>query len=689
MGGDTVADIIDELATLAQGLEPVVDINVTEVTVEEEEDVVDEFEISQQYEKMVQKALNRLDWCKNSTDRKRAEDRWTDAQNFWLGKQWDGVKSFGIPARSAESKKMHPNPVDNYFKAHIEGLVGDVTDRPVDIQIRPREEGDDDIARQMDEIAKYLWYVNKGDRKLEFAVRRGLLYGPLIAKVHWDNTVAGSPSNPFIGDVRFFIVPPTNLFIDPRIRAIEDSVLQKAEFVIYGVRRSLAYVREQYPEKGGEVHADTYASYVTTLSDDEDTVDYIDDTDVLLIEYWYKGEPMAPDFPAGESRQPSAGWVHKAVIAGGVLLEHRTYVYPWFPFVMEWVYPSDESIYGYGDAYDILIPQLIINKLNEISVEGASLLSQGNWVTEEGNIRNKAQFQKYAGMGGSVLPVVDVGRTTRVPGGNVPSSLFAHYRQELQAMETVCGRYDVSQGRTPRNVQAASAIALLLQQAGGRVRQRARAVSSFVEQIVKMMLDLVGEHYTQERVIRVTGPEGQVSWRPVSNRGLFKTKVWVDPMTGQQFAEEYVPEMDVIVTAGTDTPTSRAYYSELAMQLFQSGVIDDIALLDTLQFPRWREILARRKQSAMQQQMQQAGMPPGDVPPELLMAIQAAAAQQGGQSQGGSIPPELAAMQGAAQMEVNPYAQLGGSGGGSAPSDIGQLAQLIEMLQQQESGGGV
>lgn len=644
----------------------------------------EELNAEEKLEKLAIRVYTLLDWCKATSDRSRAELRWEDSQNFWLGKQWNGIKSFGIPGRSADSKKLHPNPVDNFFKAHVEGLVGDITDRPADIQIRPREDNDEEVAQKMNHAVQTVWYRNKGDRKLEFNVRRGVMHGPLIAKVYWDNEWRGSPANPYVGDVRFFNVLPPNLFIDPRIKAVEEGVLEHANFVIYAVRRSLAYIRENYPENGERVTADTYAGYVTTLTDDEELEMYPEDATVLLIEFWYKGEPLAAEFPSrgssggydqGRSRDRQ-GWVHKAVVAGNVLLEHTTYVYPWYPFVMEWIYPSDESIYGYGDGYDIFIPQLIINKLNEISIEGAVIQSQGNWLTEEGNVRNKAQFQKYAGMGGSVLPVVDVNRTTRVMAGNVPSSLFTHYRQELQALETICGRYDVSQGRTPRNIQAASAIALLLQQAGGRVRQRARAVTSFLEQLTRKVLDLIGMYYTEERLIRILGADGQVQWEPFSRNNILKTKTWTDPLTGQVYEEEYIPEFDVVVTAGTDTPTSKAYYSEMAMQLFQGGVIDEIALLDTLQFPRWREILARKQQAeAPPPPPPVPGMPPGGLPP-------------GGLPPGGlppgvvpgtpPVPPELAAMQQAGAVEANPYAQMGGAG-----NELEQLAKMIRELQLQ------
>jgi len=650
-----------------------------------EEEIKDpKLETSRDLERLQQRVYNHLDWAKTSADRQSAEDRWTDCQNFWLGKHWDGIKSFNISGRSAANKKLHPNPVDNYFKTHVEGLVGDICDRPADIQVSPREKGDDTMAEKMDAAVKYCWYRNSGDRKLEYATRRGVLHGPLIAKVFWNPDWKGSTANPFTGDAQFITVPAPNIFIDPRIKGIEEGVIQHAGFIVHAVRRSLAYIQENYPDKGFDVTADSYATYVDTLSGDIDDVDiYPEDQEVLLVEYWYKGEPLASEFPAlEEATEPKEGWVHKVVVAGGILLEHRTYVYPWYPFVMEWIYPSDESVYGYGDGYDILMPQLVINKLNELSIEGADIQSQGTWLTEEGNVRNKAQFQKYARMGGSVQSVVDINRTRREPGGNVPSSLFTHYKQQTQAMESISGRTDVAQGRTSRRVEAASAIALLLQQSGGRVRQRSRALSSFTTQIITMLVDLIGQNYTEERLVRVTGADGTNSWQPVSRTDFIKQKTWTDPATGQVTKEDYIPEFDVIVTAGAETPTSRAYYSELAMQLFQAGIIDDIALLEVVQFPRWREALARKQQAILEQQkMEQQKI-------EQMQQMEQQMAQQQQQAppvQQEGIPPELLAMIQSGQLQPVSEDQVPQE---QPPQDnITALMQLLSQLEQQGQGG--
>ena len=141
---------------------------------------------------------------------------------------------------------------------------------------------------------------------------------------------------------------------------------------------------------------------------------------------------------------------------------------------------------------------------------------------------------------------------------------------------------------------------------------------------------------------------------------------------------------------------SKAYYSQMAMQLFTAGVIDDIALLDNIQFPHWREILARKQaaeqqQMAMQQQMAQPQPQPQQAVPaappipdqqmleqqmleQLMLEQQAGAGMDTGV---GGLPPELLAMLGAGA--VPPPVQAGGS-----PNEIAQLLAMLQALQQQE-----
>jgi len=581
----------------------------------EELEALEKFKIDEQLEKLTERVQNHLDWAKNSTGRKKAEARWRDAWNFWCGRQWDGIQSFGIRGRDAARKSMKPCPVDNFFKAQIEGIVGDICDSPVDIILSPTEPSGEELVLAYQAAVKHVLRVNRFERQRETIVRNAELYGPMLGKVYWDSEWVGGYDVPFVGEVQIVTISPENLFIDPRVKATDPLAISCAEFIIYAVKRSLSYIRKRYPENGHKVQADTYAGYLSTINPEQaEGAISPEDMSVLLIEYWYTGEPIAPNFPMDLEYEPftdnTGKGVHVAVVAGGVLLEHKTYVYPKYPFAIDWLYPNEESGYGYSDAHDMLLPQLILNKLNEIGIEGHSIHSVGNWVTDEGNIRNPQQFQKFATTGGAILPVVDASRMKRELGGGVSGSLFNHYNQEQRAMEAVSGRIDITQGRAPRGIRAASAIALLLQQAAGRIRQRSRSVASYVEQVIDLVIMNIGHFYTDERLIRVDGIDDKPKWLTVTKDSFVRYKNYVD-LNGNQIQEEFIPQFDIIVNVGSETPTSKVYYAELATQLYDRGIIDEIALLEVLDFPRWRQALERRKkaeQEAMQQQMQASAM---------------------------------------------------------------------------------
>lgn len=710
----------------------------------EQEPMSNDLEELERYTRLVQRVTNHLDWCKGTADRQDFEKRCTDSQNFWQGKHWSGISSYGIPGRSAERKKVKPSPVDNFFFSQIEGIVGDVCDQPADIIVEPTEESDEEIATLYNDVANHIWHVNRGDKALKFQVRRGILYGPMVAKVFWDSEWAGGASNPYVGEVRVTMFPPTQLFVDPRIKAVEPGVIQQAGFVIYGVRRSLHQIRETYPERGSFVTADSYASYISTLDPYESTYSTDPhDSSALVIEYYYRGKPLAPKFPAtleyDEFKDNRGEGVHLAVVAGNELLRHVPYIAPKYPFVMEWMYPSDDSIYCYGDGHFMLVPQLVINKSNEIAIEGNAIQAYGNWVTDEGNVRDVATFQRLAQTGGALLSFVDINRARRDMAGGVASSVFNQYNQEQRAMETVTGRLDISQGRAPRGIRAASAISMLLSQAAGRIKSRSDAVSSFVQQIMELSLMFAGKHYLDERTLRLKGPNGRPVWKNISADNLRKIKVYQSPTTGMMVEEEYIPEFDIKVIAGAETPTSRAYYAEMATQLFQAGAIDQEALLEVHKFPRWREVLVRMQTKAQAMQQAQApapgsmGMPQGPpdmggiglpqgipdmgqgagaIPPELLdmliqrgeqpapeeqmnpeMFIQSLleegvppeAIQQilmelmaGGQEQPGMPGP--APINPGYNPEVNPQSNIGGGGG------LNVLADLVNSLQRANTG---
>ena len=178
-------------------------------------------------------------------------------------------------------------------------------------------------------------------------------------------------------------------------------------------------------------------------------------------------------------------------------------------------------------------------------------------------------------------------------------------------------------------------------------------------------------------------------------------------LDGNQIREEFIPQFDIIVNVGSETPTSKVYYAELATQLYDKGIIDEIALLEVLDFPRWRQALERKKraeQEAMQQQMQASAMQnnagggviPQDTPVNIQSTIpetpvanlinepvgMPAESVQESDTATTNIPQELLeqlmlSLQGVPR---NP------SGAATGTADDNELAQLVALVQQLQMG---
>jgi len=546
--------------------------------------------------------------------RKKKEDAWKEDYNFYMGDHWSGAPSVGIPARKPEVKRIRPSPVDNFIFSQIEGIRADLTDKPVDFQIKPTELGDEENAKALNDLCRHIFYLNKANKQFKKAARKMLKYGPVCAKVYWDNDwKSGYGKRRWVGNVRFFVFGAEHLLIDPKIT--EPDRFQDAEYIIYMTPRSLEYVRQKYPERGIYVKSDPTMIDVEIFG--ETDIDPYEQR-VMVYEFWYKGKPLIKDFPEPKEEEvEDEEGIHCAVIADFILLKHESYVYKhgMYPFAFTTLYEDERSIYGFGEIHNLKNPQVVMNKVNEIALDNEDFVGRGNWLTSESNIRDKKRFALYASMAGSILPVTDVQKTVKIPGQNAPASVFTHYRQQQAAMETISGRFDITQGRAPRGVRAGYAIALLQQAAGGRTKDKADVLNDFISQILKLTLEYIKEFYTEARIYRILGQNNEIIGEGVfRNAQLLK----IDESTG----EEYIPDFDVEVSVGINTPISKAYIADLAVQLYGMQVIDRQAVLEAVDFPNWRNILARVEGK------QAPGQASEQVPPELAAALQGAGMPQ-------------------------------------------------------------
>jgi len=200
---------------------------------------------------------------------------------------------------------------------------------------------------------------------------------------------------------------------------------------------------------------------------------------------------------------------------------------------------------------------------------------------------------------------------------------------------------DVDRGDAPAGIVAASAIQMLQERAAALIRAKIRGVDTLVRNRGRMFMSFIQNFHTEPEMINVSGAAVEV--------------------TGVQFVME---KFSYVVESGSTVIKTEAEDRQMAMDLFTVGAIDQEALLETVKFRGWREIIERMAQAGpLEQAMEvltQAGLPI-----ELVQEIyQMAMEVQGGP---GDDPVARGGISNAANGQPNPAPQGGGGMRGKVP----------------------
>ena len=141
--------------------------------------------------------------------------------------------------------------------------------------------------------------------------------------------------------------------------------------------------------------------------------------------------------------------------------------------------------------------------------------------------------------------------------------VVTHYDRKLDAIKEESGQTMFARGETGKGVTAATSI-LALQEAGNkRSRLIIEQMYDGFEQLVRMVIDVIGECYDEERYFRIRG------------EGSDETVALSSQMLTRDYGEgEGYIEFDVSVEVEKQSPYRSVYQNELALQLLAAGVIE-------------------------------------------------------------------------------------------------------------------
>jgi hypothetical protein len=542
----------------------------------------------QDEQKLVQMIQNKF--IESRTVKSAEEKSWQRQEDFYRGKQWKSK-----PAYDGQIQ-----PVTNICFSIVESIIPQLTDNRPQIVTLPTEPGDEEKAEILSKIIEYIWDVRDMDYKLIINERTRIKHGMGIYKVFWNPELLKG-----LGDIDIINVPLDQFFISPRAKSVQDS-----DYVIYASQKTTDYIKKRY---GKEVEADKKYEEIAVFDDTDDSPRR--DNKVLLIEYWTKEN----------------GQIRLVTIAGDTLLrdEKEFYKHGRYPFVAIPAFPVEKKFWAMGVLSQIISPQMIVNLLDQQILDNARLGGNGTILNGAGSGLNK---RNITNMPYKILDVNDPSQVKFESGQPIPSFIPNHLETKKRDAESVSGIHDVTQGKAPSGVTAASAILALQESANQRVRLLGRTLEAGLKEIGELIIELVREFYNEERYIRVLGDNYKTEFIKFKSDSL-KTSREYDVFNEEKGelekqVIEIDPDFDVRVEVGSSMQYSKAFLYEQAKELFGMQVIDEQALLETVKFPKAEEVLQRKQEAMMQQQNVQTPQNPPDfntfaqhAPEEVKQAI--------------------------------------------------------------------
>ncbi len=544
----------------------------------------------------------------------------------------------------------------NIIRSTIQSTIPILTDSRPGFGVLPREPGDYQFADNLSKVVEAIWENRSADHTLVEVLMDSLMLSAGICKVTWNTDLEDG-----LGDVDLQPLDPEDIFIPKQATDFD----KNCGWVLHRTRKKLGQIRRQFPDKADQIHADTNAdtdkqkSKVfegdVQLVSPVDTKSRIqppytprpgDDDIVEVYECWVDADAIeefeamfepGEEQPTGYKRKYPNGKLITILPQQRVLLQcvENPYKDGKKPFVrfVDAIIPR--QFWGEGEAEPLMDLQKMINKVLSTIMDYMNITGNPVWFNPTSSGVDSTQITNAMGQVISYTP----GANGEKPERDIPPPLPTYYFEFLQNLfkiaDTISGIQDITQGRKPIGVTAAQAIDTLQEAAQTRIRLKERNNNTSLGQLGKLMVSRVLQFYSTPRVIKITGnsewpefmqfhvqevldanehPTGQV--QSVSTMQTMNR----DPMSGKpmgyaagtpQVSPPSKGMFDIKIQSGTAMPTAKAQQGNLAIKLYemQPPLVDQEAVLETVDFPKYQEVMMRMQERAQQQAQQQAMNP--------------------------------------------------------------------------------
>ena len=413
---------------------------------------------------------------KQSLDRRILEDE-----------RWYRLRH-GAAVRSGE-----PAPASGWLLNSLLGKHGDMMDNYPAPDVLPREPSDMQDAKTLSRILPVILERSDFEGLYSRNAYPKLRHGTACYGVFWDPEAEDGR-----GDVRVTAVDLLNLFWEPGVRDIQDS---RNLFLVTQCDNDL--LDAAYPALRGKLRAPIDS---TNQRIPEDVLDRSGKSQV--VDWYYKKR-----LPNGKTIVHFCKFVGSTVLYASeneqMFMSQGLYDHGQYPFVLDVLFPLEDSPAGFGYVDLMKGTQGYIDQLDAIILNNARLAGRPRWFYRDACGVNEQEFADFTRDFVHVTGRLDADDLRQIEVEPLPAFIANHLQNKVEELKETSGNRDFAQGGTNSGVTAASAIAAL-QEAGSKLsRDLIKGSYRAFTQVCTLVIELIRQFYDDSRAVRITGEDGK------------------------------------------------------------------------------------------------------------------------------------------------------------------------------------
>lgn len=520
---------------------------------------------------LVADALSKFQRAQN--DRWRQERQWYLNMAFFFGNQHSRFRSTDITnfdLYTPPAPYYRVRQVINHIRKVVRKEISRLTSQKPNAYIIPASSDDRDVfaAQAGEQIWNYVWREYEFQTILEHAVFWQTLCGNGFIKQFWDPSKRDKEQNQ--GDIDLISVTPFHLFV-PDLLSYN---IEHQPYVIHAQMRNNDWIRNVLEIEPGNKQYSVIEESMKAVMNISST---LDKNTSAVLEFWVK-----PNIINGLEKGGMFTIVNNQLIQGVEGFPNQLTEYP---FSKINAIPSGK-FYNDSVLVDLIPLQRELNRSRSQTVENRNRMAKERLVAEEGSV-DPSRITSEPGQ--TILYKPGYQAPQPLPMQNLPSYVADIENRIYTDISDLSGQHEVSEGRVPPGVTAATAISFLTEQDETLISTHHRSIEGAVEKTSKQVLVIIKERWDEERTIKVVSED--------SSFDVFAFK-----------GSDLRNNTDIHIESGSSLPTSRAAKQAFITDMMKMGFIDPKEGLEVLEIGGLNRIYERVQVDTRQAQRENLRM---------------------------------------------------------------------------------